>query len=106
MKYRAEGANGRSLDLGMILVKNSRSLAREYELSTSRGILVREVERRSVASENGIKPGDVIVAVGRVEIETVDQFRKIISKKEPGSYVFLYINRFGQEFYLKFRLPE
>ena len=106
MKYKLRGENGRSLDLGMVLVKNSRSLAREYELTTSRGILVKEVKRGGAASRNEIKPGDIIIAVGRTEIESVAQFREIISKKEPGTNIFLYINRFGQAFYRKFRLPE
>jgi len=90
--------------LGMVLVDNSRALARELELRTSRGIVVQKAS--GVASQNRIKPFDVILGVNRTEINSVEQFRKIISEKEQGSYVFLYINRFGQEFYAKFVLPE
>lgn len=104
MKFRSSGDDGRSIDLGMILVDNSRSLARELELRTSRGVVVQKAS--GIASKNGIKPFDVILGVNRTEITSVDQFRKIISGKEPGSYVFLYINRFGQESYLKFTFPE
>ena len=104
MKFRSSGDDGRSIDLGMILVNNSRSLARELELRTTRGVVVQKAS--GIASKNGIKPFDVILGVNRTEITSVDQFRKIISGKEPGSYVFLYINRFGQESYLKFTFPE
>jgi len=104
LKYRSSGEDGRTIDLGMVLVDNSRALARELELRTSRGIVVQKAS--GVASQNRIKPFDVILGVNRTEINSVEQFRKIISEKEQGSYVFLYINRFGQEFYAKFVLPE
>jgi len=104
MKFRASGDDGRTIDLGMVLVKNSSSLARELELRTTRGIVVQKAS--GVASQNGIKPFDVILGVNRTEITSVEQFRKIISEKEQGSYVFLYVNRFGQEFYAKFILPQ
>lgn len=106
VRYRVRGEEGRSVDLGMVLVNNSRSLAREYELRTSSGVLVKEVKRGSAASRSGIKPLDVIFGVNRYEIDSVEEFQKIISGKEPGTSVFLYINRFGDEFILKFRIPD
>lgn len=105
IKFRSEEDN-RSMDLGMVMVENSTALAREYELKTSKGLLVREVNRNGVAYENGIRQGDVILAVNRTEVNTLEAFRNMISDKEPGSSVFFYINRFGQEFFIKFILPE
>ena len=104
MKFKSSGEDGRTIDLGMILVDNSRSLARELELRTTKGVVVQKAS--GIASKNGIKPYDVILGVNRTEITSVDQFRNILSTKKPGSYVFLYINRFGQESYLKFILPK
>ncbi len=104
LKFRTEGSESKTIDLGMVLTENSRSLAREYELRTSSGIVVLKVSR--IAKANGIKPFDVILGVNRTEITSVNQFRRILSKKEPGSFVFLYINRSGQESYLKFNIPE
>ncbi|MEN8152495.1 MAG: Do family serine endopeptidase [Acidobacteriota bacterium] len=104
LKFRTRGDDGRTVDLGMILVDNSRSLAREYELRTSQGIVVQKAA--GIATRNGIKAFDVILGVNRAEITSVEQFRKIMGEKKSGSYVFLYINRFGQEFYNKFKLPE
>lgn len=106
IKFKAKGKDGRSFDLGMILVKNNRALAREYELNTSKGILVKKVETGSIALQHGIKAGDIILGINRIEINSVDDFRRAISKKEPGSNVFLYINRYGNEFIRKFTLPE
>lgn len=106
IRYRTTGEETRSMDLGMILVKNSRALAREYELDTSEGLLVRSVKRDGVAAKNDIKEGDVILAVNRREMNSVEDFRNIISQKAPGSVVFLYVNRFGAEYLMRFKLPE
>jgi serine protease Do len=106
IRFRAAGEESRTMDLGMILIKNSRSLAREYELETSEGLLVRSVKEDSVAAKNGVKEGDVILAVNRAEMNSVEDFRRIISKKEPGSVIFLYINRSGNEYLMRFKLPE
>ncbi|MCP4147943.1 MAG: Do family serine endopeptidase [bacterium] len=105
MKIRS-GTDNKSIDLGMTLVKNSRALAREYDLKTSQGVLVKNVERGGAAQGNGIKAGDVIMEVNRVEVESVDELRDIISRKKPGSLVLFFINRDGEEGLIRFRLPE
>ena len=104
VKYRME-EDGSSKDLGMVLKKNTPSLAREFGLKTSKGLLVQSVERGGVARQNRIKEGDIILAVNRAEVESVEEFRRIISGKKAGSSVLLYINRYGDEFFIRFRLP-
>ncbi len=96
----------KSVDLGMVLVDNNRATAERYNLETHKGILVREVNRGSNAYDNGLKAGDVILRVNRVQIENVEQFRKFISSREAGSRVMLIINRDGNEYMLRYRLPE
>ncbi len=97
---------GRHMDLGMTLTKNSPSLARQYELKTSRGLVVQRVERGGAAAENGLRPGDVILAVNRTEVDSVEQFRRLVFQKSPGESVFMLVNRDGDESFIKFRLPE
>lgn len=104
--FRPREENERTFDLGMVLVDNSPELAKEYDLKTSRGILVRRVERDGIAAQNNIRRGDVILEVNREEIDRVKDFREIISGKKPGSLVMLWINRDGDEGIVRFRLPE
>ena len=99
-------AVSKSMSLGMGLVKNTPALAREYGLKTARGLVVENVERGGTAAENGLKPGDVILAVNRTEIESVVQFKRIITGRRSGSMVLLLINRDGDEVYIRFSLPE
>jgi len=99
-------AESKSLNLGMALVKNTPALAREYGLKTAKGLVVENVDRGGTAAENGLKLGDVILAVNRSEIDSVEQFKRILASRRSGSMVLLLINRDGDEVYIRFALPE
>jgi serine protease Do len=99
-------AESKSLNLGMTLAKNTPALAREYELKTSKGLVIEDMDRDGAAAENGLKPGDVILAVNRSEIDSVEQFKRILATRRSGSKVFMLINRNGDERYITFALPE
>lgn len=105
---RIEGGDddGSSIDLGMIVEKNSSALARQYELKTSAGILVKKVQQGGIAAANQLRAGDVILGVNRTEITSVEQFGRIMSGKQPGSSVLMLINRGGNESMIRFEIPE
>jgi serine protease Do len=99
-------AESPGMDLGMTLLKNTPALARQYELKTPKGLVVENVERQGAAAENGIKLGDVILAVNRTEIDSIEQFRRLLAGRRAGSAIMLLVNRDGDEVYLRFALPE
>jgi serine protease Do len=105
-KIRTDDKVAATIDLGMILKNNSSAFARKYQLKTSKGIVVTEVSRGGIANQNGIKEGDVILAVNRREIENIDDFREIISEKKPGAKFLLFIDRYGSELIIRFKIPE
>ncbi|HLP46805.1 MAG TPA: Do family serine endopeptidase [Candidatus Kapabacteria bacterium] len=104
--FKARGEEDRTVDLGMVLIDNNAGVAAEYGLKTPHGIVVKRVERGSVAEQNGIKPQDVILEANRQELRNVEDFRKIIITKKPGSMLLLYINREGDEGFVRFLIPE
>jgi serine protease Do len=107
VRIRSDDEDGKVIDLGMVLRNNSRSLARQYELGTSEGIVVMEVKRGGVAYENGLQAGYVIIGVNRVQIESVRQFREIMSKKSGGDRILMTIvRRDGTENLVRFKIPD
>lgn len=105
VKIRSDDEDGRIIDLGMVLKNNSRSLAKQYDLETTEGIVVVDVERGGVAYEHRLREGDVILGVNRTRMESVEEFREIISRKS-GATVFLTINRQGNEYLIRFKVPR
>jgi serine protease Do len=106
LKLRGREGETPELDLGLALEKNSPSLKREYELKTSDGLVVHQIDRRGMAYAQGLRQGDVLLQINRTELTSVEQFERLISAKEPGTSVLLLINRFGEESVLRFAIPE
>lgn len=106
IKFKTQGKENRSIDLGMVLEKNSTTLARENGLATTNGILVTRVEITGPAAENGIRELDVILEINGKTIHRVADFQRIIANKNPGSLLLLFINRGGEEEPIRFRLPQ
>ena len=105
VKVRMEGQDdsGEVMDLGMVVVNNTASLAQRQRLKTDKGIVVTQVSRDGIAYQNGLRPGDVILGVNRSDVESVRQFRELISGKRKGDRVFLFLNRDGNEFPVQFQ---
>jgi len=101
---KGEGEEEQVIDLGMVLKDNSRALAERYNLSITEGIVVMEVQPGGAASQNGLQPGDIITAVNRLQVESVEQFKKIMSGKSDST-VFITVIRQGQEYLARFKVP-
>lgn len=56
--------------------------ARQVSTNVGEGVLVRSVDRGSVAWEHGVRPNDVIVAANRKPVRDMESFRKAIQGKE------------------------
>ncbi len=103
---QAEGEDGGLIDLGMVLVDNNAAEASRRKLKTDEGVVVDQVVRGGAAHQQGLRPNDVIIAVGRTELRSVKQFRELMGRRSPGDGVYLYINRQGNEQVIPFTIPE
>ena len=68
----------------------------EFEVDTSTGAFVREVQPSSAAAAAGLEPGDVIVAVDDDDVETSSDVVEIIRSHEPGDELVLTVERRGE----------
>ncbi|HDP94088.1 MAG TPA: Do family serine endopeptidase [Candidatus Aminicenantes bacterium] len=103
VRLDSDEGTGEVVDLGMVVINNNASLARRHNLSTDKGVVVTQVARGGTAAENGLRPGDIILGVNRSDVESVRQFRELISGKRAGDRVLMFINRDGNEIPLRFR---
>ena len=71
-------------------------------------VLVGDVQRDSVASAAGIRPGDVILSAGGQPIRAVDELVDVIRRQHPGTWLPIDIRRGEQvrQVVAKFPLPQ
>jgi serine protease Do len=65
-----------------------------------RGALVSQVSPQSPAALNGLRSGDLIVAVNGETVENQHEFDGFIGKIPPGSPIFLLVWRNDKKFHL------
>ena len=62
-------------------------------VDTRRGVMVTLVEQDSFAEEIGIQNGDVIDAINRQPVNSLDDIRKVQEKLKPGDAVAFHVVR-------------
>jgi serine protease Do len=77
--------------LGMSLAKITPDLRRDLELADdAKGVVVVDVDEDGVAAQRGVRPGDVIAAVGKESVETPEQVvEKVEAARKAGRKTLL-----------------
>ena len=82
--------------LGMKVETLTPSVAQRLGLpQDERGVIVTDVDPTGLAARAGIRPGDMVIAVGDTTMETVSDFRESIRKQEPKHGIRMQIQRDG-----------
>jgi serine protease Do len=74
------------------------------ELQVEGGLLVEEVKGAAARSE--LQRGDVILAIGNIELRSVEQFNEVLKQVPPGRNVALLVRRSDGTVYVPIRLDE
>ena len=81
-------------------------LRKEMKLSEEdKGIIVTEVEPKSLASSAGLKTGDIIIEVNRRAVNTPDELSKAINDTKSSSALLL-VKRDGHRHYVPLKVKE
>ena len=92
--------------LGVGIQEITSDLAKSLGLSEVRGVLVNSVDAGGPAASAGIRPGDIIAAVGGARVDNTNTLRNRIAGTPPGTEVTLTILRDGREQQIRARLSE
>jgi serine protease Do len=82
--------------LGVTVEQLTPLRAERLHLDAEDGLLVTEVGRNGAAARAGLRPGDVIVQLGRYRIATLDDFSAILSRLPESGRARLFVLRDGQ----------
>ena len=75
------------------------------ELNVDAGVVVRAIEDGPFA-DAGIRPGDVLLSINRVEIKSVGDFNSAVAALPKGRSVPVHVVRRGNAQFLVLRVPE
>ncbi len=78
--------------------------AQKAELQIDGGLLVEDVKGAAARSE--LQRGDVILAIGNIEIRTVQQFNEVLKKVPQGRNIALLVRRNDGTVYVPIRLDD
>ncbi|WP_196893234.1 Do family serine endopeptidase [Aureivirga marina] len=92
--------------LGIYFEDLNAEKAKEYDLSTAQGILVREVIDKGAAKDAGIKDNDIIIKLNNVDITKFADFSGQLSAKRPGDVVDVTVLRDGEEVTIPVKLKN
>jgi serine protease Do len=85
---------------GMTIENVTPDLARRLRLENERGAVITDVEEDSPAGRRQLRPGDVIVRVGSVAINTAVDAQRELGRVQSGGTALLRIIRQGQQIFL------
>ena len=92
--------------LGVLAITLTNALRGDLGLSTDDAGALAAARATEAAGEYGIQPGDLIVAVNRTRVRSLDDLRGALAKLPARAACALQVLRQGQYFYLAFEIEE
>ncbi|HLF65714.1 MAG TPA: trypsin-like peptidase domain-containing protein [Saprospiraceae bacterium] len=83
--------------LGVTIRPVDNEMAQELRLKNVAGVYLETVIENSAADNAGLKPGDVIVSVNNMEINTTPEFMEQVGRRRPGDKLQIHYMRSGSE---------
>jgi serine protease Do len=83
--------------LGVWLQDVDPTMAEEFELEDTQGVIISEVKDASPADAGGMRAGDVVLVYDGRSVDNMTQFRNMVSTTEPGAEIDMEIVRGGKK---------
>jgi serine protease Do len=90
--------------LGILAVAIDEKIRKVIPLREPTGVLVAARTLDGTSVDSGLVQGDVVHALNRARIDSVEELRRAIKARNPGEPVVLQIERSGQYHYLHFEM--
>ena len=101
-----EDQSSAATQIGIRVQNITEEIARRFDLKDEDGVIISEVEQRSIAAKEGLRRGDIILEVNQESIKSAKEFRRIIKAAKVGDTILLYVKRGDRRFFVGLRVPE
>ncbi len=92
--------------LGLDVQEVTAALAERFKLRESKGVLIAKVEPNSRAQAEGLREGDLIKEVNRMEVSSVGEFTSALARSRRGDTLLLRVLRETRAFYVVLKLSD
>ncbi len=86
--------------LGLEVQDSTTGLVERFRLRQSNGVVITQVEPNSLAQAEGLREGDLIIEVNRLEVSSLQEFTSTIAQSRRGDAVLLRVLRENRAFYV------
>lgn len=92
--------------LGINVEDLTQDLVERFNIKEKKGVLITNVEPNSPAEREGIRPGDLLKEINKVEVNTVTEFNAVINKLKKDESILLRIIRENRAFFIVLNLGK
>ncbi len=92
--------------LGVVIQNLDPSLAKQFDVDVTEGVLIGDVQDNSPAKDGGFKRGDIVIEYDNKEIGDLNQLRNMVAQTAVGKEVGIKVLRDGKEKMLTVKIGE
>ncbi|MEK7306009.1 MAG: Do family serine endopeptidase, partial [Nitrospirota bacterium] len=92
--------------LGFNVEDLTQDLVERFNIKEKKGVLITDVEPNSPAEREGIRPGDLLKEVNKVEVNTVTEFNAVMNKLKKDESILLRVIRENRAFFIVLNLGK
>ena len=96
----ADESPGLGSQAGLSLQALTPEIAKSFDLSRTKGVLVTQVDEDSAGMEAGLVPGDIIIEAERKQVADAASLNRIMEKSPRNKPILLLVDRDGRTFFI------
>ncbi|HLF86273.1 MAG TPA: PDZ domain-containing protein, partial [Nitrospiria bacterium] len=92
--------------LGINVEDLTQELIERFNIKEKKGVVISDVEPNSPAEREGIRPGDLLKEVNKVEVNSVTEFNAVVNKLKKDESILLRVIRENRAFFIVLNLGK
>ncbi len=92
--------------LGINVEDLTQELIERFNIKEKKGVVISDVEPNSPAEREGIRPGDLLREVNKVEVNSVTEFNAVMNKLKKDESILLRVIRENRAFFIVLNLGK
>jgi serine protease Do len=93
-------------NLGLIVQEINPQIQRRFRIEESKGVIITNVNPRSIGYEGGLMAGDIILEINKEHIGNLDDYRKSVDSLKEGQTALFLVQRARNTLYVALKIED